>query len=180
MTPTPVPGESIDLRLYEGWNFVSIPRQLPAGNDTAAAVFADVDTGGRPIYTYTPTTGFEPLGENETLRVLEGYWVYSTEETTVRLNFSTNPVRAPAMRTLSPGWNAIGYSDLTERSADEALTSVEGNWVYVVGYDAQNQNYRPALINNRTGNQGENQRLSPTEGYWLFVRTDGRLAAISA
>ena len=31
-----------------------------------------------------------------------------------------------------------------------------------------------------TGGQGENQRLSPTEGYWLFVTDDGRLAAISA
>ncbi|HOI14599.1 MAG TPA: hypothetical protein PLG75_12105, partial [Methanoculleus sp.] len=179
-TPTPVPpGETVDLQLYEGWNFISIPRQLSAGNDTAAVVFADVDTGGRPIYTYTPAGGFEPLGENETLTVLEGYWVYSTEETTVELMLSTNPVRAPAMKTLSPGWNAIGYSDLTERSADNALTSVEDIWVYVVGYDAEDQSYRPALINNATGAQGENQRLSPTEGYWLFVRDDGRLAAIS-
>ncbi|MDK2989690.1 MAG: hypothetical protein PWR16_1219, partial [Methanoculleus sp.] len=181
VTPTPVPpGETVDLQLYEGWNFVSIPRQLSVGNDTAAAVFADVDTGGRPFYTHTPAGGFEPLGENETLMVLEGYWVYSTEETTVELMLSTNPVRSPAVKTLSPGWNAIGYSDLTERSADEALTSVEDVWVYVVGYDAEDQSYRPALINNQTGAQGENQRLSPTEGYWLFVREDGRLAAISA
>jgi uncharacterized surface protein with fasciclin (FAS1) repeats len=181
VTPTPVPpGETVDLQLYEGWNFISIPRQLSVGNDTAAAVFADVDTDGRPIYTYTPAGGFEPLGENETLMVLEGYWVYSTEETTVDLMLSTNPVRSPAVKTLSPGWNAIGYSDLTERSADNALTSVEDIWVYVVGYDAEDQSYQPALINNVTGAQGENQRLSPTEGYWLFVREDGRLAAISA
>jgi len=180
-TPTPVPpGETVELQLYEGWNFVSIPRQLSAGNDTAGVVFADVDTGGRPFYTHTPAGGFEPLGENETLMVLEGYWVYSTEETTVELMLSTDPVRSPAVKTLSPGWNAIGYSDLTERSANNALTSVEDIWVYVVGYDAENQSYRPALINNVTGAQGENQRLSPTEGYWLFVREDGRLAAISA
>jgi hypothetical protein len=175
-----MPGqETIDLELYEGWNLVSIPRQLSAGNDTAASVFGDVDTDGRPIYTFTSATGFTPLGENETLEVLEGYWVYSTEDTTVQLNLSTNPVRAPAMKTLTPGWNAIGYSDLTERTADEALTSVEDSWVYVVGFDAENQNYRPALINNQTGAQGENQRLSPTEGYWLFMGEDGRLAAIS-
>ena len=181
VTPTPtMPGqETIDLELYEGWNFVSIPRQLSAGNDTAASVFGDVDTDGRPIYTFTSATGFTPLGENETLEVLEGYWVYSTEDTTVQLNLSTNPVRAPAMKTLTPGWNAIGYSDLTERTADEALTSVEDSWVYVVGFDAANQSYRPALINNQTGAQGENQRLSPTEGYWLFMGEDGRLAAIS-
>ncbi|UYU18550.1 MULTISPECIES: fasciclin domain-containing protein [Methanoculleus] len=181
VTPTPTtPEETMDLQLYEGWNFVSIPRSLSAGNDTAASVFADVDTGGRSIYTHTPAGGFEPLGESEILEVLEGYWVYSTEETTVQLMLSTDPVRAPALKTLSPGWNAIGYSDLTERSADEALISVEDNWVYVVGYDAEEQSYRPALINNVTGDQGENQRLSPTEGYWLFVREDGRLAAISA
>ncbi|MDD3071145.1 MAG: hypothetical protein PHX88_08130, partial [Methanoculleus horonobensis] len=179
VTPTPTPpmqGETTDLQLYEGWNFVSIPRPLSVGNDTAAAVFADVDTGGRSFYTYTPAGGFAPLGENETLRVLEGYWVYSTEETTVELMLSTDPVRAPALKTLSPGWNAIGYSDLTERSADEALTSVEDIWVYVVGYDAESQSYRPAFVNNQT----DDQELFPTEGYWVFVREDGRLAAISA
>ncbi|MCT8337495.1 fasciclin domain-containing protein [Methanoculleus sp. Afa-1] len=177
-TPTtpPVQEETMDLQLYEGWNFVSIPRPLSPGNDTAASVFADVETDGRPIYTYTPAGGFEPLGENETLSVLEGYWVYSTEETTVQLNLSTNPVRAPALKTLSPGWNAIGHSDLVERSADETLRSVEDIWVYVVGYDAGDQTYRPAIVNNQTDDQG----LSPTEGYWLFVREDGRLAAISA
>ena len=177
-TPTtpPVQEETMDLQLYEGWNFVSIPRPLSPGNDTAASVFADVETDGRPIYTYTPAGGFEPLGENETLSVLEGYWVYSTEETTVQLNLSTNPVRAPALKTLSPGWNAIGHSDLVERSADETLRSVEDIWVYVVGYDAGDQTYRAAVVNNETDDQG----LFPTEGYWLFVREDGRLAAISA
>ncbi|HOI59539.1 MAG TPA: hypothetical protein PLN84_12690, partial [Methanoculleus sp.] len=186
VTPTPTttpvtPGaESIELELYEGWNFVSIPRPLSAGNNTVAAVFGDLDTGGRPVYTFAPASGFTPLGDNETLEVLEGYWVYSAEDTTLQLNLSTNPMRAPAVRTLSPGWNAIGYSDLTERTADETLTSVEDVWVLVVGFDAENQAYRPALINNVTGAQGENQRLSPTEGYWLFVTEDGRLAAISA
>ncbi|SCL76100.1 Lipoprotein p23 [Methanoculleus chikugoensis] len=178
-TPTvtpPMPEETMELQLYEGWNFVSIPRPLAAGNDTAASVFADVETGGRPFYTHTPAGGFEPLGENETLRVLEGYWVYSTEETTVELVLSTNPVRAPALKTLSPGWNAIGHSDLVERSADETLRSVEDTWVYVVGYNADDQTYRPAIVNNQTDDQG----LSPTEGYWLFVREDGRLAAVSA
>jgi hypothetical protein len=181
-TTTPVtPGEeSIDLELYEGWNFVSIPRPLSTGNNTAAAVFGDVNTSGRPVYTFAPASGFTPLGDNETLEVLEGYWVYSAEDMTLQLNLSTNPMRSPAMRTLSPGWNAIGYSDLEERTADETLTSVEDVWVLVVGFDAENQVYRPALINNVTGGEGENQRLSPTEGYWLFVTEDGRLAAISA
>ncbi|MCK9278335.1 MAG: fasciclin domain-containing protein, partial [Methanoculleus sp.] len=185
VTPTPtvtpgVPGKSMDLEIYEGWNFISIPRPLSAGNNTAVEVFGDVDTDGRPIYTYAPATGFEPLGANTTLKVLDGYWVYSTEATTVRLNFSTNPVMAPASKVLSPGWNAIGYSDLAPLTANESLGSVEDNWVSVVGYDAENQNYRPALINGQKGAQGENQNLFPTEGYWLFMREDGRLAAISA
>jgi hypothetical protein len=176
---TPTPGESVDLELYEGWNFVSIPRQLSTDNNTVATVFGDVDTDGRPIYTFEPETGFTPVGENETLEVLEGYWVYSTNETTLQLNLSTDPIRSPAARTLSPGWNAIGYSDLTERPANETLGSVEDAWVYVVGFDAETQSYRPALINNQTGAQGEDQSLSPTEGYWLFMSEEGRLAAIS-
>ena len=179
-TPTPSTGETMDLELYEGWNFISIPRQLAVGNDTVGQVFSEVETDGRPIYTFEPATGFTPVGENETLEVLVGYWVYSTEDTTIELSLSTNPVRAPAMRTLSSGWNAIGYSDMTPRTADEALGSVEDAWVYVVGFDAENQMYRSVLINNQTGAQGENQRLNPTEGYWLFMRDEGRLAAISA
>jgi len=180
-TVTPgVPVKSMDLELYKGWNFVSIPRPLSPGNNTAIEVFGDVDTGGRPIYTYTPGAGFETLGANTTLEVLDGYWVYSTEAMTVKLNFSTNPVMAPASKALSPGWNAIGYSDLTPLSANDSLISVEDNWVYVVGYDAENQNYQPALVNGLKGAQGENQKLFPTEGYWLFMREDGTLAAISA
>ncbi|WP_243670800.1 hypothetical protein, partial [Methanoculleus chikugoensis] len=175
---TPTPGKTVDLELYEGWNFVSIPKPLSAGNNTVAAVFGDVDMGGRSVYTFAPpATGFTPVGENETLKVLEGYWVYSAENLTLKLNLSTNPMRAPATKTLSPGWNAIGYSDLTPHSADETLRSVENVWVYVVGYNADDQTYRPVIVNNQTDDQG----LSPpTEGYWLFVREDGRLAAISA
>ncbi len=185
VTPTPtvtpgVPAKSMKLELYKGWNFVSIPRPLSPGNNTAIEVFRDVETGGRPIYTYTPENGFEPLGADTTLKVLDGYWVYSTEAMTVQLNFSTNPVMVPASKMLSPGWNAIGYSDLTPRSANESLISVEDSWVSVVGYDAKNQNYQPALINGQTGAHGENQKLLPTEGYWLFMREDGTLAAISA
>ncbi|MCK8519591.1 fasciclin domain-containing protein [Methanoculleus sp. 7T] len=180
VTPTPPPAEGIDLQLYTGWNFVSIPRPLSEGNNTAIDVFGEVDTGGRPIYTHSPEAGFEPLDANATLEVLEGYWVYSNESTTVRLNLSTDPVATPASKALAPGWNAIGYSDLTPSTANETLASVEGNWVYVVGYDAQNQSYRPALINDQMGARGENQKLFPTEGYWLFVREDGTLAAISA
>jgi len=45
---------------------------------------------------------------------------------------------------------------------------------------AENQNYQPALVNGLKGAQGENQKLFPTEGYWLFMREDGTLAAISA
>ena len=185
VTPTPtvtpgVPAKSMKLELYKGWNFVSIPRPLSPGNNTAIEVFRDVETGGRPIYTYTPENGFEPLGADTTLKVLDGYWVYSTEAMAVQLNFSTNPVMVPASKMLSPGWNAIGYSDLTPRSANESLISVEDSWVSVVGYNAKNQNYQPALINGLTGAHGENQKLLPTEGYWLFMREDGTLAAISA
>jgi hypothetical protein len=178
--PVPPTGETADLQLYEGWNFVSIPRPLSAGNNTVTAVFGDLDMGGRSVYTFAPGSGFTPVRENTTLQVLEGYWVYSAEELTLQLDLSTNPMRAPAVKSLSPGWNAIGYSDLTPRSADETLKSVEDVWVYVVGFDAEDQSYRPALVNNQTGDQGEDQNLDPTEGYWLFVRDDGRLAAISA
>ncbi|WP_317065574.1 DUF7282 domain-containing protein [Methanoculleus caldifontis] len=180
LPPAPPAEETVDLELYGGWNFVSIPRQLSVGNNTVEAVFGDVDTGGRSVYTFAPATGFTPVGANTTLQVLEGYWVYSTEDLTLQLNLSTNPMRSPASKTLSPGWNAIGYSDLTPRTADETLKSVEDNWVSVIGFDAENQNYHPALINNQTGEQGEDQNLFPTEGYWIFMRDDGRLAAISA
>ncbi|NLA38678.1 MAG: hypothetical protein GX882_04705, partial [Methanomicrobiales archaeon] len=178
VTPTP-PAEGIDLQLYDGWNFVSIPRPLSGGNNTAMAVFGEVDTAGRPIYTYAQATGFEPLGADTILEVLDGYWVYSNGTATLRLILSTDPVTVPAAKTLSPGWNAIGYSDLTPSSANETLASVEDGWVYVLGYDAQNQEYQPALINDQIGPRGENQNLFPTEGYWLFMRTDGTLAAIS-
>ncbi|RXE55352.1 hypothetical protein ABH15_11385, partial [Methanoculleus taiwanensis] len=167
---------TMQLQLYEGWNFISIPTELTEGNDTIEAVFQDVDMAGREVYRFTQASGWETLANDTVLEVLDAYWVYSSETTNVTLNVSTDPVNVPASKDLAEGWSGIGLADTQPRSANETLQSVEDNWVYLLGYNAETQQYEQVIIN---GAQGENQTMVPMKGYWLFMRDPGSLGALT-
>ncbi len=134
---------------------------------------------GREVYRFTQASGWDTLENDTVLEVLDAYWVYSNETTNVTLSVSTYPVNVPASKDLAEGWSGIGLADTQPRSANETLQSVEDNWVYLLGYDAENQQYEPVIINGATGAQGENQTMVPMKGYWLFMRDSGSLGALT-
>ena len=44
------------ISLNQGWNFISIPKMLEDGQNTAKALFGHVDVGGHSIFAYNPRT----------------------------------------------------------------------------------------------------------------------------
>lgn len=159
------------LDLTSGWNFVSTPKRLLSGSDTAA-VFAPAPTSGHSVLTYD-ADGWRALDSEDRIQVLDGIWVYSETDASVNLTYDSNPRQIPAMKPLTAGWNAIGFSDVDSAPATDALVSLT-NWSSLVGYDADTQAYELAA------RPSDGAVMSPGQGYWLRVDTDGTLAAIGA
>jgi hypothetical protein len=166
------------LTLSPGWNFISVPRPLAGGNDTAA-IFAGVDTDGRSAFRYDTAAGdWINLQETDRLAPLEGIWIYSTGPATVPLNFSTDLLAPPSERALVAGWNAVGITGTTPPAARDALLSVDGQWTTLIGFDAQTQAFETGIINGGSGTNTDSRLVYPGRGYWLYMTGPGTLCAI--
>jgi hypothetical protein len=169
--------------LHNGWNFVSTPKRLAEGHNTASIVFNEslIDTDGHSIYKYNASTGsWEQMGVDGKVGPLTGIWIYSNGTAEAPLVYDTFPRRLPPTKMLYAGWNAIGLSDTVSASANEALTSVEAKWSYLIGFDSVNQTYETSIINDATSEAHSETRLMyPTKGYWIYMTADGELAGIS-
>ena len=174
----PAPSSSGSLTLVSGWNFVSVPRPLAAGNDTAA-IFADVDADGHSAFRYDTVAGdWIALQETDPLAPLEGIWIYSAGPAAVPLTFSTNPRTLPAERALDSGWNAIGITGTAPVTARDVLYSVNGQWATLMGFDAGHQVFETAVINGGSGEYADDRMVYQGRGYWLYMTGPGTLCAI--
>jgi hypothetical protein len=180
MCPT-VSADGYDqITLSPGWNFVSTPKILASGSNTAA-IFSNVDMGGRSAWIWDGSQNpprYVALLISTPIQPLYGIWIYSVSGTVVNLHFdTTNPMFIPAPRNLSQGWNSIGFTGLYPTSARNTYLSVQPNWVNSIGFDALTQSYERSIFN---GDTTESTILYPTKGYWLYMRSPDRLAAIGA
>lgn len=171
--------EGMALTLHKGWNFVSVPRTLVPGNDTAE-IFAGVDSAGHSILTFDAATGlWKTLGKNDKVKPLDGIWVYANHSTSTQFTFDPAKPETPPTKRLTEGWNAIGYSDTNPEPTRDALASVKDTWAILIGFDAEGQIYEHSAINGAVGSHTDTLPMIPGKGYWLYVRADGTLAAIS-
>ena len=178
-TPSQLPAPA-DLTLHSGWNFISVPRPLAAGNDTAL-IFTPVETDGRSIFRYNTAAGeWMALAATDQIAPLEGFWIYSTGPSTVPLNFSTDPLIPPAERTLSTGWNAVGVTSTTPVTARDTFYSVNAQWTTLIGFDAGKQAFEAGIVNGGSGGNADTRSVYPGKGYWLYMTEPGTLCAIGA
>ncbi|WP_292489668.1 hypothetical protein [Methanoculleus sp. 10] len=178
-TPSQIPAPA-DLTLHSGWNFISVPRPLAAGNDTAL-IFTPVETGGRSIFRYDTAAGdWTALDEEDQIAPLEGLWIYSTGPTTVPLNVSTDPLIPPAERVLATGWNAIGITGTTPATARDALFSVSGKWTTLIGFDARRQVFETGIVSGGSKDYVDSRLVYQGKGYWLHMTGPGTLCAVGA
>ncbi len=175
-----VSAPQLRLGLLEEWNFISTSKKLKSGHSTAEQVFGGVDTAGHSIFRYAAPEGWEVMGGAEEVTPLDGIWVYSSGPVEIYLAFDTNPRRVPPSKQLYAGWSTIGFSDMDGTSANSALTSVEAQWAYLIGFEAASQEYDPAIINNDHNGEEHDEGLPmyPGRGYWLYMTADGELAAV--
>jgi hypothetical protein len=177
-TPSGGTPPSTDLTLHSGWNFISVPRPLVAGNDTAL-IFTSVETGGRSIFRYDTAAGeWVALAETDQIAPLEGFWIYSTKPSTVPLNFSTDPLISPAKRSLSTGWSAIGITGTAPATARDALLSVNREWTTLIGFDAGKQAFETGIVNGGSNDYTDSRLVYQGKGYWLYMTEPGTLCAI--
>jgi len=169
------------IRLSPGWNFISTPKVLLSGSDTAGVVFAGVNTDGHSIFLYNSSTKvWTPMTASSKVKVLDGIWIYSKTAADVTLNPDSNPILVPAAKPLFPEWNAIGFSALEPAYARDALSSVSTKWSTAIGFDAQNQRYETAIIRGGSGSYSDYRYMEPGKGYWLYMTDAGTLGAIGA
>ena len=168
------------LTLSPGWNFVSIPRPLAAGNDTAA-IFAGVKTDNRSILRYDTAAGdWTALDKEDRIGPLEGIWLYSTRPAAVPLNFSTVLPVPPAERALLTGWNAVGVTGTAPATARDALLSVKTQWTTLIGFDAGTQAFETGIVNGGSKDYVDSRLVYQGKGYWLHMTGPGTLCAVGA
>jgi len=171
----------VPLDIQSGWNFISFPRRLSTTCNTTETLFSDIDTAGHSIWGYNSEEGWQALTADNIISPLDGIWVYSAKAVILYPVFDPDPLSIPVTKDLSSGWNAIGYTDFTNSSANSALTSVENEWATLIGFDTATQSYEVSIINNAPDSDAhaETREVAPWKGYWLYMTDDGELAAIS-
>jgi hypothetical protein len=166
------------LSLSPGWNFVSTPKALAAGNDTAA-IFAGVASAGHSALRYdAPARTWVIMKADDQISPLEGYWIYAAEKTDVHLTYASASPQATPERALITGWNAIGFSDTEPAAAREALFSLGDAWWKLTGFNTTTQAYEIPIIQDGGGEYSDARLMMPMKGYWLYMTENGTLAAM--
>ncbi|MBC7258724.1 MAG: S8 family serine peptidase [Chloroflexi bacterium] len=170
------------VRLYPGWNLVSIPVRPP--NTDAAAVLASITGHYDMVWAYDAASTSNPWKKynpdappyaNTLSNITEsmGLWIHATDATTLTL---VGQIQALSSIPLVTGWNLVGYASTQTRPITEALTSIAGKYVQVYAYHAADAGdpwklYDPAApppVNDLA-------MLEPGRGYWIQVSQPGRL-----
>ncbi len=171
---SPQPVDSITI--YPGWNFISVPKKLAPGKDTAA-IFSHIQVDGHSIFQYDAVTGqWITMTSSSPIKPLDAVWIYSRVADKVSLTYDSDPLQTPPTKELRKGWNAIGFTGLEPLEAKFTLLSVQDKWVNCLGFNEEKQQYDQMIIKGRN----DDARLYPYSGYWLFMSDNGTLAAISA
>ncbi|PWR70621.1 hypothetical protein DK846_14620 [Methanospirillum lacunae] len=164
------------IPLYPGWNFVSVPKKLAPGSDTAS-IFSHVDVKGHSVFQYDSMShAWNIVNPGTIIRPLDAFWIYSGGIDKIPLEYDTNPVQTPPTKQLKKGWNGVGFTGVTPIEAKYTFLSVQNSWVNCVGFDGSSQRYNTMIIKG----SNDNTMLGPYNGYWLYMSADGILAANAA
>jgi PKD repeat protein len=164
------PSLSGAIPLSPGWNLISVPLPLSAGNDTAM-IFRNIDSAGHSLFRYdTSAGGWTVLTPDAYITPFAAFWIFSGRNDTIPLSFAASSTPAP--RKIPLGWSTIGIYGTESRIASSALESMKDQWVYCFGFDARLQQYQKAIIKG----QNDQTPLVPYAGYWIYMSDPGTLS----
>ena len=170
------PGPVDSITVYPGWNYISVPKKLAQGKDTAS-IFSNINVDGHSIFQYNAITGqWIVMNPSSPVKPLDAIWIYSRAADKIPLTYSSDPLQTPPTKELRKGWNAVGFTGLSPVGAKFTFLSVQDKWVNCLGFNEEKQQYDDMIIKGRN----DEVLLYPFSGYWLFMSDNGTLAAISA
>ena len=158
------------MNLNEGWNFISFPKYLDASCDTASELLGSLDTDGISPLGYDAKTGWYVLKADTRMKPLDGYWVYTKEDTDLPLKYST-AVNTPPSKSVYKGWNAVGLSAEKTMTAKSAFSNLE--WVRCLSWDVEQSKWGTVIVNGGSSENSEELKLELGSGNWLYVEADG-------
>jgi hypothetical protein len=162
------PDES--LILNPGWNFISFPKYLDSSCDTAGELLGSLDTDGISPLGYDAKTGWYVLKADTRIKPLDGYWVYTKEDTDLPLKYST-AVNTPPSKAVYKGWNAVGLSADKSMTAKSAFSNLD--WVRCLPWDVEQSKWGTVIVNGGSSENSEELKLELGRGNWLYVEADG-------
>jgi hypothetical protein len=178
------PGETpvtpdFSLPLTTGWNFISVPKTLNASSNTFGSLFSSIETNNKTILAYDAQTWtWVPiLNRNAIVQPLNGYWIYSADPTVITLTYPSDPA-APSVKTLYPGWNAIGLSAAEPVSAKSALAGT--SWRSLIPWNLAEGKYDSAIVNGGSDANSPDRLMTLGNGYWLYVDAQSTLIGLTA
>jgi len=165
------------IALDEGWNFISVPKRMVAAKNTFGELLEEIYEEVEIAWSYDPETvdGWLPIGNSTPVVPLEGYWIKVTTAVDITLSYAEQGQTVPPSKVLTgDAWNAIGHSSTDNLTAGNTLVSIADSWSTLLGWDAEEQAYEDAIIY-----PGTSGNMVPGKGYWIWMRQDDTLSAIS-
>jgi hypothetical protein len=156
---------TINIPLELGWNLISF-KVFPDSSDIQDALvsiqgrYAVVQTFDGTTLAYYP----DSLLKESTLKTIDpyhGYWINMQQAAT--LTISGSPVADATPLHLKEGWNLISFLADGPLPVDTALSSIDGRYSAVLGYEGMGLSFYPTVPEdmNTLG------LLRPGYGYWV-------------
>jgi hypothetical protein len=173
------------IELWPGWNLISSP--LVIAPNTSVESFLSVMMASTSIsdvveimWKYDPSTApywfaYIP-GVKDDIGTVDdgwGYWLKAKVHDVLIVQGWPCPA-PPYIETMPPtysvarGWNLIGYTSLTKGLNATYLESVDGKYLYILGWDAPNQKWITVFLVDKWL-----ENLIPAQGYWIYMKEAG-------
>jgi hypothetical protein len=165
------PGQGTrEVPLDEGLNLVSLSGLAPSARDPRTALSSisgaydavlayEYPKGGISFYPDLPDE-FNTLKE---IDPYQGFWIRTTQPITLEVagpNLAQN-----ASIAVHPGWNLLPYLPAASTPVTEALSSLDGQYLSVLGFRGGAMSYWPELPTN----MNTLQVMEPGFGYWVKI-----------
>lgn len=153
------------MRLFSGWNLVSVPVSLEPLQDTAS-IFSSVDTAGHSLFSWNSASGqWIRMNKDSPLDPLTGVWIYAQGQTDVLLPVAKTGPEGNLTKLLAKGWNLISFPGVEASPVKEVFPD-DLSWSYILGFDNPEQRYEDPI---EKGRSGQDMMLDPRSAYWIYM-----------